>query len=181
MTDREMWDNAVAVVRTEYEALPDPVRTKLLSISGIIQREKTEISSIPEKKSAARACFSCGGRCCEKGKYHFTAIDLLVFLVTGRELFNPSFGEPSCPYLGEGGCLMEPSYRPFTCITFHCERLEALLSSAKVERLYEVERSLRIHYSNIEELFGNRLMQGLLLSYGRCLEGKSAGILAGNY
>jgi len=180
MTDQEMWNNAVAVVRAEYGGLPEPVRAKVYSLSASIQRLKAEIASIPEKKGASGACFSCGGRCCEKGKYHFSAIDLLVFLDTGRELFDPSFGEDSCPYMGTGGCLMEPPYRPFTCITFHCERLEGLLSPAEVERLYELERSLRRHYGHIEELFGRRMTQGLLLSYGRYVEGKSSGILAGN-
>jgi hypothetical protein len=181
MTDQEMWYNAVAVARSEFEGLPAPVRANVRSIVERLQREKEEISSIPEKKGASGACSICGGRCCDRGKYHFSAIDLLVFLVTERELFDPSFGEASCPYMGTGGCLMEPSYRPFTCITFHCESLEGLLSPAEVERLYELERSLRSHCRKIEDIFGTRMTQGLLLSYGRYVEGKSSSILAGNF
>jgi len=179
MTDQEMWDNAVAVARAEYGGLPEPVRLKVHSLSASIQRVKMEIASIPEMKGAAGACFSCGGKCCETGKYHFAVIDLLVYLATDGELFDPSFGQASCPYLGVEGCLMAPAYRPFTCITFHCDRLEGLLSPAEVERLYGLERSLRSHYAMIEELFDSRMAQGLLLSYGRCVEGKSSGILAG--
>jgi len=179
MTDQEMWNNAVAVVRAEYGGLPEPVRAKVYSLSASIQRLKAEIASIPEKKGASGACFSCGGRCCERGKYHFSAIDLLVYLATDRELFDPCFDQASCPYLGAEGCHMAPAYRPYTCITFHCDRLEGLLSPAEVERLYELERSLRSRYAMIEELFDRRMTQGLLLSYGRCVEGKCSGILTG--
>lgn len=178
MTEREMWDGAVAVVRGEYQALSGPFKDRLRSIIRKIQLEKSEIYAIPAERGASRVCSGCGGRCCHGGKYHFSAIDLLVFLDTGKELFLPAFGETSCPYLGQGGCLMEPPYRPFACVSFHCERLEALLSMAEVERLYELERKLRGNYADIEALLGTRLTQGLTLGYARYREGKSAGILA---
>lgn len=179
MTDLEMWDSAVAVVRREYASLADPVRQRLRSIIPGVQQLKGEICSIPSGKGASLACAGCGGRCCDRGKYHFSSIDLLVYLETGKELFLPSFGKESCPYLGNRGCLMEPPYRPLTCVTFHCESLEALLSAVEVGRLYELERSLRGSYAEIERLFGTRLTPGLLLGYERYLEGKSTGILVG--
>jgi hypothetical protein len=177
MTDMEMWDNAVTVVRREYRALADPIKERLRSIIREVRLEKTEVCSITASRGASHVCSGCGGRCCHKGKYHFSVIDLLAFLDTGRDLFLPAFGGVSCPYLGKAGCLMEPPYRPFTCVTFHCDRLEALLTASEVERLYGLERSLRVKYGDIEELFGTRLTQGLLLGYARYLEGACAGIL----
>lgn len=177
MTDREMWDGAVAVVRGEYEALTGPVTERLRTALRSVRRQKEEICSIPAGEGASLTCFDCGGRCCDRGKYHFSAIDLLALLDTGSALFQPSFGSASCPYLGQAGCLMEPQFRPFTCVTFHCERLEALLVDAELERLYLLERNLRAGYGEIEGIFGRRLTQGLLLAYARHLEGRGTGIL----
>lgn len=180
MTDREMWNIAVDVVRAEYEVITDSERARLHKLLGVLQREKIEIFSIAEKGGASLACAGCGGGCCEKGKYHFTVIDLLAFLYTGTALFTPDFGGSLCPFMGDAGCLMGPSFRPFTCITFHCERIEARLASKDMESLYNLERSLRNTYAGIEELFGRRLTQGLLLSCERFLEGRGSGILVDN-
>lgn len=178
MTDREMWDNATAVVKSEYEALAGSVRARLRPLLDILRREKAEIASIAERRGASDVCSGCGGACCRTGKYHFTTIDLLAFFDTDAVLMTPDFDAGSCPYLGRGGCLMVPSYRPLTCIIFHCERLEALLPPGDVERVHELERSLRGTCGEIEKLFRRRLTQGLLLSYERSLERGDCGILA---
>lgn len=179
LTDQQMWENAVHVVMAEYEALAGPVKARVARIGESIRQIKLEIFSLAEQSAAIETCATCAGLCCEKGKYHFSVIDLLVYLSTGRELFTPSFRETPCPFLGERGCLMDPAYRPFPCITFHCELLESPLSAVELERMYLLERSLRASCRQMEELFGNRLMQGLLLSYERFLAGADAAILSG--
>jgi hypothetical protein len=180
LTDQQMWENAVRIVRGEYEALSAPVKDRVRRIGESIRKNKLDIFSLAEKSSVIETCAKCAGLCCEKGKYHFSVIDLLIYLSTGRELFSPSFRETPCPFLGETGCVMDPAYRPFPCITFHCERLESPLSSAELEQMSFLERSLRASCRQMEELFGVRLMQGLLLSYERSLSGAGAAILAGN-
>lgn len=176
MTDQEMWERAVAVAGGEYEHLSDPLKKQVLVIGESIRQVKREIYALAGGAAIIKTCVACGGLCCEKGKYHFSVIDLLMYLSSGKELFIPSFRETPCPFLGEEGCLMDPAYRPFTCITFHCERLEDLLSPADLERIHHLERSLRKLCQKLETLFGGRLMQGLLLSCARYLHGESVAI-----
>jgi hypothetical protein len=178
LTDQEMWDNAVAVVRGEYAALAGEEKAGVESVAGLIRLKKEEIFSLAENKDASKFCESCRGACCAKGKYHFTVVDLLVYFAGDADLFSPSFCGDLCPYLGSGRCLMSPSFRPLTCITFHCEPLEMLLSPAELERMYSLERELRNHYAQLETFFGTRLTQGLLLNYEVYRDGRSTGILA---
>ncbi|RQW89700.1 MAG: hypothetical protein EHM79_02780 [Geobacter sp.] len=177
MTDQELWQRAVSIARVEYENLSDQVKAQVFGIGEAIRQNKLEMYSLAGGAAVVETCADCGGLCCEKGKYHFSAIDLLMYLSTGKELFTPSFRGTPCPFLGEEGCLMSPAYRPFTCITFHCERLEELIPSADLERMCHLERSLRVLCRQMEELFGNRLMQGLLLSCARYLHGDDTGAL----
>lgn len=171
-----MWERAVAIARVEYEQLSGLLKNQVVAIGELIRQMKLEIYALAGGSAIIETCVACGGLCCEKGKYHFSVIDLLMYLSTGKELFIPSFRETPCPFLSETGCLMEPAYRPFTCITFHCERLEDLLSPADLERIYHLERGLREHCRKLETLFGGRMMQGLLLSCARYLRGESAAI-----
>ena len=180
LTDQEMWDRAVALARVEYETLSESVKDQVQTIGTAIRQQKLEMYSLAGGSAVVATCADCGGLCCEKGKYHFSVIDLLMYLSTGKELFTPSFRETPCPFLGEEGCLMAPAYRPFTCITFHCERLELLLSSTDLERICLLERGLRDLCRQMEELFGTRLMQGLLLRYARYRDGGDGAILSGN-
>jgi len=177
LTDLELWERAVSIARVEYETLSAPVKIQVRGIGESIRRKKQEMYDLAGGAAVAKTCIDCGGLCCEKGKYHFSAIDLLMYLSTGKELFTPLFREIPCPFLAAEGCLMPPAYRPFTCIIFHCERLEVLLSSADLERMCNLEHSLRALCREMEELFGKRLMQGLLLSCGRYLRGDDTAIL----
>jgi hypothetical protein len=172
-----MWDNAVAVVRREYAALSAEVKAEVGSVFALIRCKKEELFSITGARGASEICGTCGGACCVKGKYHFTVIDLLVFLSADVELFAPSFHGEQCPYLSGGKCLMSPSFRPLTCIAFHCDPLEDLLSAVEIERLYSLERELRDHYAHLEDFFGIRLSQGLLLNYSGFLQGRRSGLL----
>jgi hypothetical protein len=176
VTDRELWDGAVKAARVEFASFSSERKAEVLALALAIQREKRAIAAFGEKISAAVLCAACGGRCCEKGKYHFTALDLLVFFVTGTELFVPSFAGLGCPFLRQGACLMEPAFRPFICVTFHCEVLEARLEPPDLARVYELESLLRNHYERMERLFGKRLGRGLLLSYEQYCRRESAGI-----
>ena len=160
MTDQELWERAVSIVRVEYENLSDPVKVQVLGIGEAIRQNKLEMYALAGGADVVGTCADCGGLCCEKGKYHFSAIDLLMYLSTGKELFTPSFRGTPCPFLGEEGCLMDPAYRPFTCITFHCERLEVHLSSIDLERMRHLERGLRALCREMEELFGKQIDAG---------------------
>lgn len=177
MTDQEMWEGAVSTIREEYACLSNKEKNEVVAVADLIRRTKDEIYLLTEKKGASDICGKCGGACCATGKYHFTVVDLLVFLACDVELFSPSFDRGFCPYLRGGACLMSPSFRPLTCIVFHCEPLECLLSHAELEHMYFLERRLREQYAHLEAFFGTRLTQGLLLNYAACVDGRQAGML----
>lgn len=167
VNDRQLWDQAVAAVTTEYATLPEELRSKVRETAGAVRQAKREIHRIAEEVECGAICASCGGECCGRGKYHVTVVDILVYLAAEEPLFSPRFGQDACPYLGDCGCLMEPSLRPFNCVTFNCERVEGLWSPERLDEFYRGERGLRALYGSFERLFGNRFMQGLLMNYER--------------
>ncbi len=165
--ETETWCTAVDVVREEFASLKDPFLGKVGTLLTDIRRLKTNLFDLTSSVAGEAVCAICHGACCDTGKYHFTVVDLLLYFFDGKKLFTPNFSSKRCPYLGNSGCLMEPGYRPFNCITFHCEQLEPLLTCTDVKEFYDVERKLRIQYNTIEELFVNKFSYGLLANYER--------------
>jgi hypothetical protein len=170
---------AVAAVTEEFSRLAPFRRALVGEAAEAVKACKQALHTIVEGVAAAGICASCGGECCRTGKFHFTVVDLLVYLVDGRELFTPRFGQEACPYLGAPGCLMAPVYRPFNCITFNCERVECLLEPREKERFTRHEEKLRSHYKSFEELFGARFMGGLLMNGERNIVRERTPILGG--
>ena len=140
---------------------------------------KARVHAYAEQLQAADICASCGGECCVTGKYHFTVVDLLTYLREGKALFAPRFAFGRCPYLGDPGCLMEPAYRPYNCITFNCERVERLMEPLEKEQYTGAERELRSCYREIEMLFDNRFLQGMLINCERDLIEQGLPVLRG--
>ena len=167
MTDREAWHIAVAAVTEEFARLSPSRRAFVGEGAEAVKSAKQALHAIVEEVTAEGICASCGGECCRTGKFHFTVVDLLVYLADSRELFTPRFGQEACPYLGVLGCLMAPAYRPYNCITFNCERLELLLAPDEKECLAGHEERLRSHYQRFEEFFGARFLGGLLMTWER--------------
>ena len=179
MTDRAKWDLAVAAVAEEFSLLP-AVRTSLVAeMAGEVKACKAEMHAVIARPGAGSVCAACGGECCRTGKYHFTVVDLLVYLSEGKALFLPRFEQALCPFLGDNGCLMTPPYRPFTCVTFNCDRVEALLGLSEKARLTCLEQEIRRCYGRFEELFRNRFMGGLLNNCDRDVLQKGEAILRG--
>jgi hypothetical protein len=177
VTDRASWNLAVAAVTAEFAALSRAQQALLAEMSESVKVCKRELHTVLEKVSAAGVCAACGGECCRTGKYHFTVVELLVYLVERKELFTPRLDQEFCPYLGERGCLMAPAYRPFNCVIFNCEQLETQLTPAQKDRLVRLERELRAVYAGFERVFGNRFMGGLLMNCERDIIREHAPIL----
>lgn len=170
VTDEQLWSAAVEQVRADYAALPQALKLKLSALSAEIMVLKASHQAFVAASATAEACAECGGICCRFGKHHFTAVDLLAYLFSGRELFSPSFENPVCPYHSGCGCLMEPSLRPFNCIIFICEQLEKTLGPEERAALAGIESSLRRIYREFDRLLGNRFANGLLITFQRTLE-----------
>lgn len=167
MTEKEKWDLGVDAVLREYSGLSPELKTKVSSFSAAIKSCKSQIHLIAEVAGAAEICALCNGECCKSGKNHFRGVELIVYLNDGRELFTPCFEREICPFLGESGCLMEPEYRPYNCITFICERVEDQLGPPQKERYYTLALDLRDLYREMEQLLDNRFRCSLLSVYER--------------
>jgi hypothetical protein len=100
-------------------------------------------------------------------------------MMTGRKLFTPHFGGGSCPFLGDTGCMMEPEFRPYNCVTFVCDQIDIRMNPIERNRFEQLTESLLALYKEIEGLFDNRFTYGLLSNGERFLEGRSTGILGG--
>lgn len=180
MTDHEKWEGALETVRREFFLLSPLLRAEIATRCTTIRSLKLELHEIAESADCADLCALCRGACCTAGKYHFTVIDLLAYLSCGRDLFTPRFAEAAngggCPYAGSRGCLMEPQFRPYTCITFICEEVEDRLPSGS-ERFYLLAGELRSLYADLERLFQKRFISGLIMNYDRDVIGNHGPIL----
>ncbi|HTP65581.1 MAG TPA: hypothetical protein VMJ66_09345 [Geobacteraceae bacterium] len=179
MTDNEKWDRGVAAVRKEFAALGPALTRRLMVFAAAIKSRKVALHSAAEEAGAGAICGECRGECCHRGKNHVTVVDLLVYLCDGRELFTPCFERDICPYLAESGCIMDPEYRPYNCITFICERIEDGLEPSRKELFYGFEQELRTLYEEFERLFDNSFRYGLMRTMERSLPGGPAPILRG--
>jgi hypothetical protein len=167
LDDFEKWNRAVSAVNGEFTLLQQPELSRLKKSVDTIKQYKRSVFALTETINAGQICEACQGACCRKGKYHFTVIDLLVYLVEGKELFVPCFTNGRCPYSGEAGCLMEAEYRPFNCVTFQCEELEKLLQPVVIDQFYALEKKLRAAYGDLKRTFDNRFAYSLLANYER--------------
>jgi len=170
VTDQQLWSAAVERLKADFHALPQVLKLKLAALSAKIMVLKARHQAAAATAAADALCADCKGLCCRFGKHHFTVVDLIVYLSAGRELFSPSFDNPVCPYHSGSGCLMEPSFRPFNCIIFVCEQLEAGLEVAVKSELEAIETSLRRIYNEFDQLLGNRFANGLLITFQRSLD-----------
>jgi hypothetical protein len=162
MTEREKWNLGVAAVRGKYATLSPAIHARLKKCAVAIKSRKKALHQIGAGVSAAEICAQCRGECCKSGKNHVTAVDLLVYLSDGRNIFTPCFEHDICPYLGENSCFMGPEYRPYNCVTFICERIEELLDPPEKERFYAVERELRVLYRDMEQLFDKNISKDVM-------------------
>ena len=163
MNFETQWQEGVLRVGRGYSLLDGPQSLRLAALCLQMREQKRSLQAIASSVDAAGRCAGCGGACCVAGKYHFTAVDLLVYLTGGEPLFVPLFGNGLCPYLAEAGCLAAPEFRPFNCITFNCELIEDLLPEEDVSRFYQLEQALRRTYGEIRSLFPENTMDGALL------------------
>jgi hypothetical protein len=163
MNFQKQWHDGVRRVGDAFTLLAEQDLEKVRALCLLMMQQKLALQEIVARVDAASHCAGCGGACCVAGKYHFTPVDLLVYLVTGEPLFAPLFDNGLCPYLGGTACLIATAYRPFNCITFNCELIEDLLSADEVARFYRLERELRANYAAIRAVFPGNSMQGALL------------------
>lgn len=177
MSNHDTWGIAIDRATSEFCGLEPSVRVRADDIVREIMVLKADMASLFDGLNSGEVCHLCRGECCQTGCFHFTAVDLLAYLATGRELFVPRFDTGACPYLGDAGCLMEASYRPYNCVTFVCDRIDAGMDPDLRNRFAGLSSALMERYREMEELFANRFVSGILNNGARFVEGRSTGIL----
>lgn len=134
-----------------------------LALIGDLQEQ---LHTLFLKADGPACCADCLGACCDRGKNHFTLVNLLSILHSGRTLPEPDFSAP-CPFLAAKGCLLDISYRPFNCITFNCERVEGNLSPSEQQRFYALEKQLRGLYTEFDHRYAGSSLRGLFIRHER--------------
>ena len=175
MTDRNkedalLWKRIVAGLGKEVLRLPPAERAWIavrLERIGLLQEE---LHALFLQADGPGACRRCGGSCCDRGRHHPTLVNLLGYLLAGRRPPRPDFAAP-CPFLGETGCLLEPSGRPFNCVTFICDEIEARLYAAEREGFYARERKLRGLYAEFDARYAGSSLRGVLIRASRLGDG----------
>lgn len=174
MTDDEKWRIGIAAVTEEFAALEQTRQDAVVALVRRIMAIKEEIAACFSRVNGSAVCALCGGECCRAGRYHFTVIDLLAYLISQRQLFIPSFDSGACPFIGEAGCLMEPQFRPYNCVTFLCDRVELGMEPDLRQTCDILGGDLLDRYLEMEALLANRFRSGLLINCERYLDGKAA-------
>ena len=99
-----------------------------------------------------------------------TLTNLFAYLLEDEDPPTPDFRR-TCPYLGDQGCLLPASRRPYNCITFFCETLEEQLGAKDCERLRSLDRRLRNEYLQVAARYPTASLRGLWIALQRVGDG----------
>ena len=122
------WLALLQKIRDELAALDEAERQWLRSRLDSIGAIQLDLDTLFRAAGGVQTCAVCAGACCACGRHHLTLPNLLTYLLADEEPPAPDLDSP-CPYLGEAGCRLSVDRRPYNCITFFCEQLEANLSA----------------------------------------------------
>lgn len=165
MKDQAVWEQAVASASEWYVGQPPAIRIELDVLLEDIIRLKQELVGLATSAGSAEVCRACGGECCLLGKYHVSVLDILAYRKAGVDPPAPGFdNSPACPYSDASGCLMQPCFRPATCVIFNCQQVEDRLPPAGREQFQACENMLRDTITRAGRISGTRLDRPLLLS-----------------
>ena len=160
------WDAILAQCRSELNRLSIEERDWLKARLATIDACQTELDLLFRLADGPAVCTSCQERCCGCGRHHFTLTNLLGFLLQGLDPPRPDYEQP-CPFLGLEGCRLAVAMRPFNCVTFICEVVEAGLDLAGRAKFYELEKQLRNEYEAVAGHYAAASLRGLLIALER--------------
>ncbi len=158
-------------IRDEVAQLDEHDRDWLKMRLETIGELQLELDNLFVRAGGATACADCAGECCGCGRHHITLTNLLAYAVAGEVPPVPDFSK-TCPYLGEAGCVLPVSCRPYNCITFFCEQLERTLCSEDQQRLRDLDQRLRKEYQAVAERYPAASLRGLWIAMERIGDGQ---------
>lgn len=157
-----IWSDILRRLRAEVKSLPLGERRWIVQRLGAIALVQEELHACAASSGSEAVCAGCVEVCCDRGKHHTTLANLLFYLIEGEEPPQADFSRP-CPQLGPAGCLYPPGRRPFNCVTFNCEVVEARMPDAARQRFYTLEPALRALYESFDRRYTGSSLRGLLI------------------
>lgn len=165
------WQQIVAQAAAEYRLLPSSEKEWINERLDQIQQLQTNLQQLFDNADGTEHCRDCAGDCCAHGHHHMTLVNLLGFLRANVIPPDADFTQ-TCPFLSWKGCLLPVAQRPYNCISFICDKIEAGLKADELARFYQLEKQLRALYHEFSERYLGAAMTGLLLQDQR-LAGRS--------
>lgn len=160
------WQDLVARLRKELAALPAAEHQWMAQRLMAIRLIQEEMHACAAGAGSETVCAACVEVCCDRGRNHATLANLLFYLLENED---PPFAgaDAPCPQLGAHGCLFPPGRRPFNCVTFNCESVEARMSAVAKERFYTLEPALRALYESFDLRYSGSSLRGILIRAAR--------------
>lgn len=166
LCEDRLWEGTLVRCVAELERLPpqdrDWLKQRLLAISHC----QLELDRLFREANGPELCASCRERCCDCGRHHFTLTNLLGFLLRGVTPPRPDYSL-SCPFAGKNGCHLDAADRPFNCVSFLCDAIDAKLDQASRRYFYQIEKQLRSEYESVAGRYPAASLRGLLISLER--------------
>ena len=166
---RKNWQQLVAKVRDEFAQLDASERDWIATTCSQIGRLQNQLDQLFRQADGLAQCRDCRGDCCALGHNHLTLANLLLWFSQNIDLPDLDFTS-TCPLLSPEGCILPAEQRPYSCISFLCDRLEGQLQPQAVESFYALERELRCLYHSFAERYAGGRLTGLLLTAQRLQE-----------
>ncbi len=156
------WRQLVERLQDEYSRLEPAENAWLTARLKRIADVQQQMHRIFLQAGGAQACRDCAGNCCGCGKNHLTLVNLLGYLAAGETVPEPDFAR-TCPFLGAAGCRHEVQRRPFNCVTFLCEEVEARLEPEAGHAFYLLEKELRALYAEFDRRYAGSSLCGIFI------------------
>lgn len=160
------WQDVLQRISAEVVSLDEVERDWLKARLAVIEATQLALDELFRKVGGVEACAGCDGACCGCGRHHVTLTNLLAYLLSGEDPPPPDFSR-TCPYLGDHGCRLPVTRRPYNCITFFCETLDDCLTAADRDLLSVLDRQLRSEYQRIAERYPTASLRGLWIALER--------------
>ncbi|NJC87236.1 MAG: hypothetical protein FIB02_01690 [Desulfuromonas sp.] len=164
--DAVLWEKTLTRVRRELAELPVAEHDWLVALTSQIGELQVALDRLFLEVDGSAICTDCLGGCCSRAKHHVTLTNVLGYLLRGEEPPTPDF-TLACPLLGAQGCRLPVARRPFNCIIFLCERIDAQLTDEQRTTFSKIEAELRNAYHAVAERCPGASLRGLLISAER--------------
>lgn len=159
------WNKVLNQLRCELNSIAEEDLLWLQQRIALIESVQEQIHALFLKADGSETCRTCSGSCCEHGHNHITLINVVAALLQSR-VPEPDFSA-TCPFLTARGCSMDVTLRPFNCVTFICDPIEAHMDNAQVAEFYRLEKLLRAHYAEVDQRYIGSSLRGLFIGTSR--------------